>query len=691
MANALSHMLCMLYTASDALRWSISVANALNHMHCSEPTVLHRDIKVDNILLDFNTSTFQLDAKLSDFGLHQILDERKAPAMLVRRASLGGVSLPSPLPVVSQKSLLGKLHEGGEYEDTDELARSLKLALVDTTRMTPKVPGLSVSTRSSASSSYYSPIFHPDSPKKEGESDHPTRAASSFGANLSGRTSCDSRRSTPRRCVSLLELKPNAARASGSKLRRSTTQRTLPVTGVPQNSSFVMPNQPRARSQKQLHQGLVTSPRMSTPLTEISDASCRSSRFSLVRVESCVSGNILLGGDCALSQYMTQANAEDPCVIVPNSLWDNDHAANALEYKSRVNAEDPCVIVTNSLWDNDHAGHALKYMTQANAEDPCAIVENSLWENDHAGNALKVELPDSRAGSGMSKALQSVFDQESGAQLSSLYELDVAVYDLAFNLTGMTGSIFYMAPEVYLRQPYNEKADVFSFGVVLYELFSSSLLALECMTQADPFNPMAAAQAHAKLLKPMQSFGVVLYELFSSSLLALECMTRADPFNPMAAAQAHAKVRPGAMRTAVPEVRPGAMRTAVPEVRPGAMLTAVPEVRPGAMRTAVPEVRPGAMRTAVPEKVSEGWRPARTDSIADNLWELIQSCWQQNPGARADIGMVLEELWKIQAKLKIPAPVPCEVVNATASEVVDGKATQLEIAFTKQGCGCTIC
>eukprot|EP00798_Chlamydomonas_sp_ICE-L_P021015 gene21015-27877_t len=87
--------LCELYTTSDALRWSVSVANAINHLHCSEPTVLHRDIKVDNILLDCNVSTSQLDAKLSDFDLHQVLDERKAPTLLVRRESQAGNSLQS--------------------------------------------------------------------------------------------------------------------------------------------------------------------------------------------------------------------------------------------------------------------------------------------------------------------------------------------------------------------------------------------------------------------------------------------------------------------------------------------------------------------------------------------------------------------------------------------------------------------
>ncbi len=36
----------------------------------------------------------------------------------------------------------------------------------------------------------------------------------------------------------------------------------------------------------------------------------------------------------------------------------------------------------------------------------------------------------------------------------------------------------YMAPEVHQRLPYNEKADVFSYGVMLYEVLSRQLLAI---------------------------------------------------------------------------------------------------------------------------------------------------------------------------------------------------------------------
>lgn len=40
-------------------------------------------------------------------------------------------------------------------------------------------------------------------------------------------------------------------------------------------------------------------------------------------------------------------------------------------------------------------------------------------------------------------------------------------------MSGMTGSLRYMAPEVAKREPYTEKVDVYSFGIVLWQVFTA--------------------------------------------------------------------------------------------------------------------------------------------------------------------------------------------------------------------------
>ena len=40
----------------------------------------------------------------------------------------------------------------------------------------------------------------------------------------------------------------------------------------------------------------------------------------------------------------------------------------------------------------------------------------------------------------------------------------------AYQMTGNTGSLRYMAPEVALRKPYTEKCDVYSFGILVWQM-----------------------------------------------------------------------------------------------------------------------------------------------------------------------------------------------------------------------------
>lgn len=46
----------------------------------------------------------------------------------------------------------------------------------------------------------------------------------------------------------------------------------------------------------------------------------------------------------------------------------------------------------------------------------------------------------------------------------------------SMNLTQKVGSMVYMAPEVTMGAKYNEKVDVFSFGVIMYEVLMQSVI-----------------------------------------------------------------------------------------------------------------------------------------------------------------------------------------------------------------------
>jgi serine/threonine protein kinase len=64
-------------------------------------------------------------------------------------------------------------------------------------------------------------------------------------------------------------------------------------------------------------------------------------------------------------------------------------------------------------------------------------------------------------------------------------------FDTVYQLTGCTGSLRYMAPEVALCQPYNERVDVYGFGIILYEL----------LTGVTPFTGMSKAAFMKKVVK----------------------------------------------------------------------------------------------------------------------------------------------------------------------------------------------
>ena len=60
------------YTWTDALRWLQQIAAALKYLHSLRPMVVHRDLKLENMLLT-GLDPAIADAKLADFGLCKLV------------------------------------------------------------------------------------------------------------------------------------------------------------------------------------------------------------------------------------------------------------------------------------------------------------------------------------------------------------------------------------------------------------------------------------------------------------------------------------------------------------------------------------------------------------------------------------------------------------------------------------------
>lgn len=69
-----------------------------------------------------------------------------------------------------------------------------------------------------------------------------------------------------------------------------------------------------------------------------------------------------------------------------------------------------------------------------------------------------------------------------------------------YEMTGNTGSLRYMAAEVALRQPYNEKVDVYSYGILLWQM-AKDKVPFKGMNRADFMNQVVRKGVRPKIDK----------------------------------------------------------------------------------------------------------------------------------------------------------------------------------------------
>lgn len=85
---------------------------------------------------------------------------------------------------------------------------------------------------------------------------------------------------------------------------------------------------------------------------------------------------------------------------------------------------------------------------------------------------------------------------------------------LVYFLAGCTGSLRYMAPEVALKEPYNQSVDLYGFGLIMYEIITGLV----------PFNLYTKEMFYQKIVHGRERPGLE-YDCFGRAIKAQKTVT----------------------------------------------------------------------------------------------------------------------------------------------------------------------
>ncbi|GMH35820.1 hypothetical protein BSKO_03688 [Bryopsis sp. KO-2023] len=94
-----------IYSDAQALEWALQIAKGLRYLHQAKPRVIHRDVKLDNVLLGKEKFGRKLHAKLADFGLHALIHAQDVSRRMLKPEThdkAGFVPISTPLSRVSK-------------------------------------------------------------------------------------------------------------------------------------------------------------------------------------------------------------------------------------------------------------------------------------------------------------------------------------------------------------------------------------------------------------------------------------------------------------------------------------------------------------------------------------------------------------------------------------------------------------
>jgi len=449
-----------IYSAQAALNWMVNVAEGMQYLHSvtdNKPMIIHRDLKLENIMLSRTEN--ESVAKLVDFGLHKVIDDRIK--RIVKRVASEAV-LSGAHSLLNQTSTT--LPQPGMEEDQEE--DELEVAL----REQRAAQQQSVTAARDSNSGPESPSRH--------------CVGTLSGGNAGGRSGT---RRLPQQRASRLSLVANAT-----------------------CNMEVMPEESEEHANAAPGQGD----------TEVKPVSCEEST-------SIGKNGIML----APSQRERNLRADNGAVSRMNGLCDRAATAQRTAPKKQHSVQkliskmrDIGFRVANKLVDtvdDEHranaggpatamsieaSGKSSDAMSTKSASSPTssaqpgetlAIPAASIDPERHARNEALLNRILAQQNAAMANVtagaqhFTSGFDEGAGNKYDASGLLDPGaackrvrapprrvvtwVNEIRYNLTVAVGSWAYMAPEVVLGHPYNEKVKIGSLCELLLCVKTASL------------------------------------------------------------------------------------------------------------------------------------------------------------------------------------------------------------------------
>ncbi|GLI68025.1 hypothetical protein VaNZ11_012343, partial [Volvox africanus] len=422
------------YSDAQAILWLIDVADAMTFLHGRQPLLIHRDLKLENILLRKEADGL-LRAKLSDFGLTVAVDAagRKVPPPQVLRAP------------------------GQSLKDVCASAPCVKITRMDATTNQPRRPGHVTAGVPSPQG------LAGEEPNLNGSPASGAMCAAAVAPGSQLQNPWDQQEwprqiRAGRKVLSHSQLPVHATAPNGAgqgPLARAGAAGPQPAPGT----LFSNRGQSFSPGKGQLGGG----PDSIRPWSAVQPQ---------LQLPVHLSGQAVPGvgaGPGPGPGAGTATNAARP-----------PQEAMMLQRKhisiSWTGMQRPM-----TKGDGSECPGGLPTRVGPHGLHP--VASHGALLSQHQKKALARPSPFARLRAGSFRRSETGHMQVKMDQVNRLLQLGMGhkdylpdMYQMTFQLTTQCGSVCYMAPEVARQQPYNQKSDVFSFGCIIFEVLTRQLL-----------------------------------------------------------------------------------------------------------------------------------------------------------------------------------------------------------------------